>query len=77
MRIGKKFPIAIPTKKRKEENKMTRKEILNAVVTEFGFESEITVLIYKLAEEFPDSYWNNQCLEALYKAYADLQMFND
>ena len=56
---------------------MTRKEILNAVVTDFGFEAKITVLIYKLAEEFPDSYWNNQCLENLYKAYADLQIFND
>lgn len=56
---------------------MTREEILNAVVTDFGFESEITILIHKLAEEFPDSYWNNQCLETLYNAYADLQNFND
>lgn len=56
---------------------MTREEILNAVVKDFGFEAEITILIHKLAEEFPDSYWNNQCLEALYKAYADLQIFND
>ena len=56
---------------------MTREEILNAVVKDFGFEAKITILIYQLAEEFPDSYWNNQCLKALYNAYADLQTFND
>lgn len=55
----------------------TRKAILDRAVQQFGLEDNRTVFIYRLAGEYEDTDWNNNCLHIMVDSLINLIKYQD
>lgn len=55
---------------------MTREQMQDRLIKSFGHEDTRVIWFAELCEQYPESDWNNKCLEGIFSALIDLAQYS-